>query len=257
MTKETLCARIGLPEAVTAQVLAAPEVPDELLLPLRTPGRWEQGRAVLAKHLGDDPDGFATLAAHLQCALKTFEIYRERGISQEIFVETMKCFPRFVREHMASYGRYGFDRDFWTVRQLSAVLLRIGELEYEVREDAIHLHIPSDARLELPLLRRSWERARELLGGADMVCHSWLLSPDLPGLLDADSRILAFQRNFAIHSPEPDDSFRQWVFKNPGLPDDRLPEDTSLQRRMKAFLRSGHTFHAARGTLIDEPFLKI
>lgn len=256
MELKELCGLIDLPGSVTAAVLAVPAVPDGILRPLRTPGHWEQGREVLAKHLGDDPDGFATLSAHLQCALKTCEIYRECGITQEIFVETMKCFPRFVREHMASYGRYGFDRDFWTVRQLSAVLLRIGELEYEVREDAIHLHIPSDARLELPLLRRSWERAREMLGGADMVCHSWLLSPDLPGLLDADSRILAFRRNFRILSPEPDDSFRQWVFKNPGLPDDRLPEDTSLQRKLKAFLRSGHTFHAARGTLIEEPFLK-
>ena len=87
-----------------------------------------------------------------------------------------------------------------------------------------------------------------------MVCHSWLLSPDLPGLLDGDSRILDFQRNFAIHSPEPDDSFRQWVFKDPGCPDALLPEDTRLQRRLKAFVLAGNTFHAARGTLNADPF---
>ena len=166
----------------------------------------------------------------------------------------MKCFTRFVTEHLESYGRYGFDRGFWTVRQLSGVLFRIGELEYETRDDGIHLHIPSDAVLEKPRLRSSWEAARAMLGEADMVCHSWLLSPDLPGLLDEDSRILDFQRNFAIHSPEPDDSFRQWVFKDPGCPDAQLPEDTRLQRRLKAFLLAGNTFHAARGTLIADPF---
>ena len=254
MTLEQLCRHIALPESVTARVLAFPAVPDDILLLLRTPGQWDEGRAQLKEHLGIDPDGFGTLAAHLQCALKTYEICRERGISHEIFVATMKCFTRFVTEHRASYGRYGFDRDFWTVRQLSAVLLRIGELEYEVQEDAIHLHIPSDAALERPRLRESWEAARAMLGDGDMVCHSWLLSPDLPGMLGEHSRIVDFQRNFAIHSPEPDESFRQWVFKDPALPNDRLPESTRLQRALKAFILAGNTFHNAHGKLKADPF---
>ncbi len=249
-----LCEKIGLPCEVTERICAFPAVPEDILVLLRTPGLWEEGRAALAAHLGDDPDGFGTLAGHLQCALKTYEICRDRGISEDIFIATMKCFTRFVCEHRESYGRYGFDRDFWTVRQLSGVLLRIGELEYETMDDAIHLHIPSDAVLEKSRLRSSWEAAREMLGDADMVCHSWLLSPDLEGLLDGDSRILAFQRNFATHSPEPDDSFRQWVFKDPGCPDAELPENTRLQRALKAFLLAGNTFHAARGTLKRDPF---
>ena len=251
MTLETLCKRICLPCEVTVRVLTFPAVPDPVLALLRTPGRWEEGRGALADFLNEDPDGFGTLAGHLQCALKTYETYR---FSDDIFTETMKCFTRFVCEHKGSYGYYGFDRDFWTVRQLSGVLFRIGELEYEIREDAIHLHIPSDAVLEPERLRRSWEAARALLGAGEMVCHSWLLSPDLPGLLKETSRILAFQRNFDIFDPEPEDSVRQWVFKNPSLSDEALPEDTSLQRRLKAFLLAGNTFHAAHGRLREEPF---
>ena len=254
MTLQMLCEKIGLPSVVAERVLLCPAVPDSILLSLRTPGQWDAGRAALAECLGEDPDGLETLAGHLQCALKTWEIYQKQHISEEIFIETMKCFTRFVREHRQSYGRYGFDRDFWTVRQLSAVLFRIGELEYETVGDAIHLHIPSDSVLEKPRLRRSWEAAREMLGDGEMVCHSWLLSPDLPGLLDGDSRILDFQRNFAIHSPEPDDSFRQWVFKDPGCPDRQLPENTRLQRELKAFVLAGNTFHAAHGTLDPDPF---
>ena len=254
MTLQTLCKKIGLPSGVTAQVLAYPNVPVEILVQLRTPELWSLGRAAVKEYLRPDPDSIGELAGHLQCALKTWEIFRERGISEEIFVETMKCFTRFVCEHHESYGRYGFDRGFWTVRQLSGVLWRIGELEYETVGDTIHLHIPSDAVLEMPRLRRSWEAAREMLGDREMVCHSWLLSPDLPGLLPEDSRILAFQGNFTIHSPEPDDSFRQWVFKNPGLPDEALPETTRLQRSLKAFVLAGNTFHAAHGTLSADPF---
>lgn len=254
MTLEMLCRKIGLPEPVAARVLSFPAVDDDILVLLRTPDRWVEGRAALAGHPQRDRDGFFQLAAHLQCAVKTREIYRDRGIPEEIYIDTMKCFTRFVTEHRQSYGRYGFDRGFWTIRQLSAVLFRIGELEYETREDGIHLHIPSDAVLETPRLRESWEAARNILGDGPMVCHSWLLSPDLPELLEADSRILAFQRNFTVGDPEPDDSFRQWVFKDPGCPDRQLPENTSLQRRLKAFVLAGRTFHAARGTLSENPF---
>ena len=249
-----LCEKIGLPGVVTARVLSVPAVPEEILCQLRTPELWPLGRAALNAHLKPDGDGLKELAGHLQCALKTWELCKKRGISEEIYVETMKCFTRFVTEHLESYGRYGFDRGFWTVRQLSGVLFRIGELEYETRDDGIHLHIPSDAVLERPRLRSSWEAARAMLGEADMVCHSWLLSPDLPGLLEESSRILAFQRNFHIFDPEPEDSVRQWVFKNPNLSDEALPEDTSLQRRLKAFLLAGNTFHAAHGRLREEPF---
>lgn len=251
MALEKLCALIELPDEVIAQVLAVPAVPDGILAQLRTPELWPLGRAELGAFVRPDPDGFGELAGQLQCALKTRENYR---FSQEIFVDTMKCFTRFVMEHMESYGRYGFDRGFWTVRQLSGILFRIGELEYELREGEIHLHIPSDAVLEPARLRASWEAARAMLGEGNMVCHSWLLSPDLVGLLDEDSKILVFQRNFTIHSPAPDDSFRQWVFKDPNLPDEALPEATTLQRRLKAFLLAGNTFRDARGRLHDEPF---
>ena len=254
MDMTELCTMIDLPAEVTEQVCAAPGVPEEILRLLRTPGRWEEGRKALAAFLGRDEDGFLTLAGHLQCALETWVLYRERGLSAEVFADTMKCFSRFVREHRDSYGRYGFDRDFWTPRQLSAVLFRIGEMEYELREEAIHLHIPSDAVLDRSRLRQSWEAARAMLGDAPMVCHSWLLSPDLPGLLDGDSRILAFQREFHIHTPGQDREFRQWVFKDPDLPDAALPEDTTLQRRLKAYLLAGNTFHDAHGTLREDPF---
>lgn len=251
MALEKLCALIELPDEVIAQVLAVPAVPDGILAQLRTPELWPLGRAELGAFVRPDPDGFGELAGQLQCALKTRENYR---FSQEIFVDTMKCFTRFVMEHMESYGRYGFDRGFWTVRQLSGILFRIGELEYELLEGEIHLHIPSDAVLEPARLRASWEAARAMLGEGNMVCRSWLLSPDLVGLLDDDSKILAFQRNFTIHSPAPDDSFRQWVFKDPNLPDAALPEATTLQRRLKVFLLAGNTFRDARGRLHDEPF---
>ena len=116
MTLSLLCEKIGLPAEAAERVLRFPAVPDETLVLLRTQEQWPLGRGALRARLGPDPDGFGERAAHRQCALKTWEIYQKRNISKEIYIETMKCFTRFVNEHHESYGRYGFDRGFWTVR---------------------------------------------------------------------------------------------------------------------------------------------
>jgi hypothetical protein len=83
MTLQVLCEKIGLPGEVTARVLSVPAVPEEILSQLRCPELWPLGRAALNAHLKPDSDGLKELAGHLQCALKTWEIYRERGISEE------------------------------------------------------------------------------------------------------------------------------------------------------------------------------
>ncbi len=209
--------------------------------------------------LSGDPEdalGFATLREHLQRACQAWEVYQQKGIGEDIYLETMGAFSRFVREHQVSFGRYGFDRGFWTTRQTGCVLFRIGVLEYELREQDVSLHIPSDACLTQEELGNSLEKAKRFLGRffpeyADMpmTCHSWLLSPDLPGLLGPGSRILTFQSGFHITPAEDDGNFRLWAFRRRDLSDEELPEDTTLQRRLKAFLLAGNRFHSGRGVL--------
>ena len=265
-TLATLCNDICLPEEVTALVLELEktiQVPTEKLYHKET---WEEGLTELRTALDPDPDGFKILACMLRCAAERREEYLAQGFSHEIYVETMKAFSRFVGEHMESFGRYGFDRWFWTVRQLSLVLFRIGELEYEFKEkngqDVISLHIPSDAKLEMPLLRKSYEEAKALLvpffpGAENSVwcCGSWLLGPALQELLPADSRILGFQRNFQVTRTYPDPQFKQWVYKRIDIPNEDLPENTSLQRKMKAWLLAGNEYLSGEGPLVEDPFL--
>lgn len=266
---EELCRGIHMPEAVTAIVLQLHRDPafSPDLTALTREESWETGLADLRKTLGDDPGGFRMLCCMLRCALEARERYRVLGLSEEIYYDTMGCFSRFVREHMESYGSYGFDRDFWTVRQVSCKLFRIGQLEYELlcREGKpeISLHIPTDTQLRLSLLRESWLQAREVLfclfpeyENAPFSCHSWLLSPDLASLLPSESNILAFQRSFSISPIDKScTGVIQWVFKNPKLQPDAYPENTSLQRRLKAFLRAGNLFRDAKGILHQDPFL--
>ena len=265
---EVLCRRIGMPEEVTRRVLAIHGDPGFCpeLSKLTREQTWEEGLAELKGALGADPNGMNMLCCMLRCALAAKETYCRLGLSDEIYFHTMGCFSRFVGEHLESYGRYGFDRGFWTVRQVSCRLLRIGELEYElIRLDGrfvISSHIPTDVQLRTPLLRASVEQAREVLSrtfpdyaNAPMFCRSWLLSPALEELLPPDSNILAFRRSFHITTlPTPSTGVILWVFKNPKLDPEDYPENTTLQRNLKAWILAGKPFPDAKGFLAADPF---
>lgn len=257
---EEFCREIGMPEAVTEKILTVLAQQDSgpELHKLMSEDTWSDGLRELRSQLGEDPDGYGMLCCMLRCAMRAWDTYRTMGISRRVYRDTMACFSRFVREHLESYGRYGFDRGFWTVRQVSCRLFRIGKLEYELPSrdgiPAIHLHIPSDACLDHACLLDSFFQARALLerlgyGQTPVRCRSWLLSPTLKQLLPADSRILEFQRFFELTALGPGDSYKLWVFKDPRLELKDYPETTSLQRELKAFLLNGGAFLEAEGTL--------
>ena len=77
----------------------------------------------------NDEDGFKLLGLELLCALETQKDYKDIGISEKIYIDTFKCFSRFIEESYELYGKYKFDRFYWLNHQLNANLFRIGELE--------------------------------------------------------------------------------------------------------------------------------
>jgi len=214
----------------------------------------------------DGGDGAEEMARQLLTALKNRQSGPWQDLPEAVWLATMKCFTRFVNEHVRADGRYAFDRGFWTTRQINARLFRIGELEYELRESpdkrAIALHIPSDIRLEAAPLNESVAQAREFFrtwfpdwAFLPMQCGTWLLSPALRSLLPAHSNILRFQRAFDITRTDPEsDGALQWVYNLTAEQRDHivlteLPENTSLQRSMKALLLSGGKVGMASGVL--------
>jgi hypothetical protein len=66
---------------------------------------------------------------------------------------------------------------------------------------------------------------------------------------------LIFQSGFKVLKTYPDPEFKEWVYKRVDIPDEDLPETTSLQRKLKAYLLAGNTFHSGEGMLIADPFV--
>lgn len=229
--------------------------------------------AQLAPIEGDT--GLAQLAVHLAAAGHTRRRYRMAGVDETVFVETMGCFARFLAEAHAGTGRWIFDRAFWTWRQLSCRLFRLGALEFEYRtaddtpppglktgEALLAVHIPSDARLTDEALSASYGQMRRFFAeegfafctqGAPkaVVCGTWLLAPALQPLLSAGSGIRRFASDYALYAvDENDDGFYRWLFGG-RVPVQQLPERTSLQRAAKKHLSEGGKIGSARGVLKD------
>lgn len=267
-----LCNLIDIPEVVQDILVKYEEEIDfksieKELDQMNDPTSWEKAIEGLSKLLEPDEDGFKMLTCQLHAACCTYVKYKEMGISDDIYVGTMKFFSRFLYHHKKIHGDYKYVWGWWAVRQISMQEFRIGDLEYEMtlQEDKklISIHIPSDADMTSSNLRKSYLEARDFFtiyypefAKADMFCFSWLLAPSLRQLLSNSSRIVQFQNSFQITSQEDDSpSFLDWVYGKRDIPFENLPEETSLQRKLKPYLLNGGKIELANGTLITNPFL--
>lgn len=210
--------------------------------------------------LGEDEDHLKMLYCYLECARRIFNRYQEKKIPWTVYIDTMKCFPRFIAECEKKNGRMFFDRGWWTYRQVSMELFRIGELEYQFGtlegENVIGLHIPSDADLSEGAVHDSLEQAehffRTFYPGYQYekyTCDSWLMSPVLKTLLPEDSHIISFQKRFdIIQVDDKNKEYVEWLFQ---VPEDtacqEFPEVTSLQKKAKELLLGGGRIGSAYG----------
>lgn len=216
----------------------------------------------LKTFLADDVDNMKMLYCQLECARRAFEQYRQKGITEKIYADTMKCFSRFLDECRQKNGRMFFDRGWWTYRQVSMGLFRIGALEYELdkheKKSVIAVHIPSDADLSLEAVEHSFREAGMFFRTYypdhkydRYTCESWLMSPVLKRLLPEGSHIVSFQERFTVISEDREErEFIEWLFQVPvDTAYDQLPERTTLQRKVKALLLAGGTVGCAYGIL--------
>ena len=254
-----ICQKINAPKEML-RYISERLAPTEVLQSLTDIATAQSGYTRLKEIVGDDENGLKMFACMLDAAEITYEKYLRYGIPEKIFIDTLSCFTRFAEEHRASYGVYGFDRGWWTYRQLSCVLFRIGELEYEYLDDEklVHLHIPSSADIAIENCKRSLDEFNAFTAkhfperNYPIVCDSWLLSPTLDELLPPQSKIIKFKNCFDIVDiDETDIGFLQWVYGTTNIACDKLPEKTTLQRNIKSRLLNGGYVGSAFGRLID------
>lgn len=262
----SLCEKIDMPGEVIDMVAAIEKNLDlnsvhSSMDKLNERLTWMEGVEELRLAFSEDNNGLKMLTCMLCSSILTYDRYQKMGIDDKIYFDTFACFSRFVKEHKESYGTYGFDRDWWTPRQIAMQEFRIDELEYEMvceeGRNMISVHIPSNADMDKVKCLSSYHKAKDFFAMyypdyqyEQFFCDSWLLSPNLKDVLTSGSKILSFQSAYEIIKFDKDATeFMEWIFKNPDLPLEELPEHTSLQRNLKEYLKNGGKIGGAVGYL--------
>jgi hypothetical protein len=76
------------------------------------------------------------------------------------------------------------------------------------------------------------------------------MAPMLYDYLPSNANILKCQEMFDVElDTVPGRDILLWVFKNPKLPPEEYPENTSLQRKLKQFFLNGGQFLDGKGYL--------
>ncbi|MBO4633056.1 MAG: DUF5596 domain-containing protein [Lentisphaeria bacterium] len=128
-------------------------------------------------------------------------------------------------------------------------------------DSVINIHIPESGPLKQTACRESLLRAREFFAEflpeyhwKAFFCHSWLLDPQLPGILPPDSNILAFQQAMYLlpTGGEADTIFRCFGVKGARDGVGTVPLRTSLQHAFARFLKAGHRFHYGAAVLLRD-----
>ena len=138
------------------------------------------------------------------------------------------------------------------------MIIQVGRLKYEVNDDGwISIHIPRRKGFDIADIRKSIEDSRIMLKkmygleNPPYRCSSWLLSNQVYALIPKDSNIARFHDLFEIEDgKDATEDLLNFVWQaKPETPISELPEDTSLQRKIKAELLAGRPILIGKGIL--------
>ena len=204
--------------------------------------------------------------------------HRERGVPADVSRRTLADLGRNMAVHRRRYGRGGVQAPRWLTRHFRGELFQLGRLQFErarlgqrtapVLAAAgldtapgslcLNLHIPDFlGPLSPAACDRSLALAREFFAlhypeerFPAVLCHSWLLDPQLKRYLPEYSHIVRFQERFRVvrEDTEPADAEPvQFVFGDPELPVRDMPRRTSVERAVGDHLRAGGHWYIGHG----------
>lgn len=263
MTPEVFADKIGLPAAAKEAVIAfdIPAAENKRLRELFL-SDFTVFEAELNKK--DDPNMWA-LALIFRWSAESMALWRETGIPDEIAFDTFRDITLWSGRYFERTGRIGLIEWRWFTIHITVKLFRLGRLQFEpigMRENVtlpdgtfiakgtpvLSVHIPRGDGFTPESIRESFEASKEFFpkyfgtSYDTYVCTSWLLAPQLEGMISETSTIANFRNYFTIYSE--DLSYAQaedYVFLQKLDDKTKYPENTSLQRNLKKFLMGGGT----------------
>ena len=220
----------------------------------------------------EDPDGRKNFLHYLYFCEEMKEAYRERGIPEEIFADSVRDLVTWTDIWSELHGELYLGEIDWLWHIFTLRIIKLGRLQYNrayAKEDApsfglkqgdpvLDVHIPARGPLDFEECKKSLELARAFFPKfypefdfKCFTCHSWLLDPTLCELLTEGGNILAFQRLFSIVSKAPSRAILGYAIKWK-IKDDELPMaecKSNFAKRVKSEYLDGRRFFAGYGII--------
>ncbi len=222
----------------------------------------------------------ADMAFGLYCATILRGRYAEKGLPDGLFLDTVADLRYKLMECKAVEDEWGsfvakWWKDFFRMKRFALGRLQYEHMPFRCEEyhgikqgDIVYnCHIPSSGPLRYEGVIESLKKAHsfyrdELKDGIlTVVCSSWLLYPPMYEVYPENSNLRRFFELFdIIESKETDLYHNLWrIFNVKEAPIEELPENSSLQRRLKQYLLAGGDMGSGYGVLLfdGEKILKM
>lgn len=214
------------------------------------------------------------LYLYCRMALDVFREYEKRRIPERVFWDTFRDLALWCSDCFEKTGEYGIREHGWFVRHMELTIFRLGRLEFErmpseweiqcedavlsAGEPLISIHIPAGEPLLKEACIQSVRQAFDFWGREYLyVCHSWLLGPELPGLLGENSRIRGFRELFdLLEADYQERQAEERIFSRLEADPRNYPGETSLQRNARAYLASSGRLGCGLGLLRKQEVLQ-
>jgi len=269
MTPEIFAEKIGLSAAAAEVALSftITEDEDKKLYDLFHNNYDEFEAIIKAK---DDPNRYA-LGLIFHWGVRSMDLWNELGIPEMIAIDTLRDITIWSNRCFDRTGKVGLIEWRWFIIHVTARLFRLGRLQFEPidnREDitlpdgtfipkgkpVLSVHIPRGDGFNPASVKESFDAANpffEKYFGTTYdtyVCTSWMLAPQLDGMIKETSSLADFRKYFTIYGEHLGYSqAEEYVFLEKIDDKSKYPEDTSLQRNFKKFLMEGGEMGMGKG----------
>lgn len=217
-------------------------------------------------------DGKRNLLSYLYMLKDMEEKYEEKGIPDEIFLDTARDIVTWTKTWTYLKGELYLGELAWLSNPFKMKLFRLGRLQFcmgqaEVDlpekgivkgDNVMEVHIPEGSPLTPEECEASVERAKEFFEKyypqfeyKYFTCHSWLMDDTLKEILSENSNMIKFQNMFELYHKEESDDILKYVFKWSTRRSNLRFEVpfSSFAEKVKKLAMSGKAFYAALGVL--------
>lgn len=234
----------------------------------------------LAVRMNKESGGIISLCVVLAMCEKSFQVYAQKGISETIFFDTFSDIAIWEEVFFNQTGFHGLDETNWIINHIQLKIFKIGRLQFQpckmtlplkVRNkglpdvfNCLNVHIPRGEPLEKERCNASFESAIEFFNrfypdyNYDyFFCHSWLLSREMPLMVNKESNMFAFydmwnKIGFSENSNQP----FEYIWQKRPSDLNNLSESSTLQKKTKAVLLSGKEISEGYGYIKKTDFIK-